>query len=107
VIGPLSYFSVFIDGVDRGELWAKQIKVFEVDPGDHELQLKQGVSTRSRVLTFTAASGQEVEFACSRLLSAVGLTGIHQATPDESAVMKHLAVPPPTPRNIAPPPEDT
>jgi hypothetical protein len=99
----LGYFSVFIDGVDRGELWAKQVKLFEVDLGSHQLQLKQGGVTRSRLLTFTAASGQIVEFACSRLLTAAGLTGLHEATASEGMRMKSLTVEQPTPRNLAPP----
>lgn len=56
LIGMSGYFHVLIDGIDRGELWPNQVKVFEVSPGHHEMQLKQGLGTRSSLLTFSARS---------------------------------------------------
>jgi hypothetical protein len=29
------YYSVLIDGIDVGEVWMRQSKVFDVTPGDH------------------------------------------------------------------------
>jgi hypothetical protein len=97
------YFHVLIDGIDRGELWSHQVKSFEVSPGQHEVQLKQGVATHSELLTFSADPKEVMEFACSRLLTAVGLTGLHPATTSESLRMQKFMVKPPTPRNLAAP----
>jgi hypothetical protein len=101
---------VLIDGVDRGELWPNQVKVFDVSSGQHEIQLRQGLATKSSALTFSTDSEQVAEFACSKLLTAVGLTGLHPATKEESVRMKKLIVAPPTPRNLGSPrdpPADT
>jgi len=103
LMGWTGFFHVLIDGVDRGELWPKQVGVFEVSPGDHRLELRRGVSTRSKVMEFSVKSGEVTEFACSRLATAVGLTGLHRATQDESDVMKNLVAPSPTPRDLSAP----
>jgi len=85
---------------DGGVLWSHQVKVFDVAPGQHSIQLKQGLMTQSRLLTFVAESGETLEFAYSRPLTVVGFTGLHPATSAESQKMQSLTVPPPTPRNV-------
>lgn len=101
VIGWSGYFNVLIDGVDRGELWPNQVKTLQVSPGQHDIQLRQGLATKSTVLTFSTDGEQVAEFACSRLLTAVGLTGLHPANKEESLRMQKLVVEPPAPRNLA------
>jgi hypothetical protein len=103
VIGWFGFFHVLIDGEDRGELWPKQVKTFDVSPGNHRLELRQHVVIRSWVMEFSLSSGEVVEFACSRLASGVGRTGLHPATPAESEVMKRLTAASPIPRDLSNP----
>jgi hypothetical protein len=103
VIGWSGYFHVLIDGVDRGELWPNQVKTLQVGTGQHDIQLRQGLATKSTVLTFSTNGEKVAEFACSRFLTAVGLTGLHSATKEESLRMQKIVVEPPTPRNLAAP----
>jgi hypothetical protein len=74
--------------------------VIDVAPGQHSLQLRQDPTTQSRLPTFVTESGHTSEFACSRLLTAVGFTGLHPAMSAESRKMRSLTVPSPTSRNL-------
>ena len=82
VIGDSGYFRVFLDGMDVGELWADQVRTFEVVPGQHQLRLMQFVVRRGSI-AFSVEEGQVMELACSRL-AVFGLLGLHPATPKES-----------------------
>jgi hypothetical protein len=83
--------------VDCGELWSKQVKVFEVSPGHHRLGLRQGFVIRSKVMDFSVQPGEVAEFACAQIATALGRTGLHPATPEESLAMRELVPPSPTP----------
>jgi hypothetical protein len=103
LIGALGYFSVIIDERDRGELWPNQVRTFNVHSGDHQIQLRQGVITKTSPLKFSVESQQRVDFACSRLRTVAGLVGLHPASPKESEKMQMLIPHPPEPRNLASP----
>lgn len=81
-IGDLGHFRVFLDGSDVGELWAGQVRTFELAPGEHQIRLTQFVIRRGSFV-FSVREGEGLELACSRL-AAFGLFGIHVATPKES-----------------------
>jgi hypothetical protein len=89
--------------VDCGELWSKQVKVFEVSPGHHRLGLRQGFVIRSKVMDFSVQPGEVAEFACAQIATALGRTGLHPATPEESLAMRELVPPSPTPRDLSTP----
>lgn len=88
VIGDSGYFRVFLDGMDVGELWADQVRTFEVVPGQHQLRLMQFVVRRGSI-AFSVEEGQVMELACSRL-AVFGLLGLHPATPKESQRIREL-----------------
>ena len=100
-IGWLPYFKVLIDGADRGDLWAKQVKVFEVEPGDHELRLKVGFVLRSRRRNFHVEVGQIAEFACWPQLLNIGPIALHAATERERRAMRDLVATGHPPTNLA------
>jgi hypothetical protein len=101
LVGDAGYFRVVIDGVEAGELWANQVRVFQIAPGDHRLWLKQYFFRSSQRLNFFVASGQEVDFTCSQL-AAFGLFGLHEATPKQRLKMQELD----KRRQDRPPPRD-
>jgi hypothetical protein len=100
LIGWGGCFRILVDGKQQGDLWPNQVKLVEIPAGSHQLQLKQDFLTRSGMVTFSVEPRQEVQFACSRLLTAVGFTSLHPATPEEIMKMRNLTPPPPTPRNL-------
>lgn len=102
IFGWGGYFNVIIDGVERGQLWSKQLSVFEVSPGRHRLQLKYGLISRSSRVEFEANAGEVIDFACSAWQTALGWTGLRSATAKDRTKMESIAAHPPPPRNISP-----
>jgi hypothetical protein len=88
-IGEGGVVSVFLDGSNVGAISPKQIKVYQVSPGEHSLSLHfLGGLRRSRKLHVPLADGEEKQFVC--LLNAFGWPSIRPATPDDVAAMEHL-----------------
>lgn len=102
------YFTVFIDGVERGELWGHQVRVFDVSPGMHDVQVGAGWGWfwRSRPLRFDVEVGQIADFACSPVQSFLGWGDLRPATEWDKARMQRLIASPPAPRNLATPEAD-
>lgn len=88
-IGEGGVVSVFLDGSKVGAISPKQIKVYQVSPGEHSLSLHflKGLR-RSRKLHVPLAEGEEKQFVC--LLNAFGWPSIRPATPNDVAAMERL-----------------
>jgi hypothetical protein len=88
-IGEGGVVSVFLDGSKVGAISPKQIKVYQVSPGEHSLSLHfLGGLRRSRQLHVPLAEGEEKQFAC--LLNAFGWPSIRPATPNDVPAMERL-----------------
>jgi hypothetical protein len=90
-------FSVFIDGVDRGEVWARQTKTFDVTPGEHEVRLKRGRLIRSNSIKVTVDSTKTMDVACSIRGDLVGWPELQLATQRQRDRMKKIVTTPPAP----------
>jgi hypothetical protein len=76
--------TLFLDGSKVGAISPKQIKVYQVSPGEHSLSLHfLGGLRRSRKLDVPLAEGEEKQFVC--LLNAFGWPSIRPATPQDVA----------------------
>jgi hypothetical protein len=85
--------SVFLDGSKMGAISPKQVKVYQVSPGEHSLSLHfLGGLRRSRKLSFPLAAGEEKQFVCS--LNTLVWPSIRPATPNDVAAMKRWEPPP-------------
>jgi hypothetical protein len=101
---------VFIDGHEVGDLWANQIKYFDVKPGTHTVQLRQYI-VRFNKLVVSTEGGQTVELACwsakwaflSKVLSWTPYPYLHGMTARERRRVERMAAKStsPTPRNLA------
>ncbi len=83
------HYDVRIDGRSVGEVWPKQVKVVDVDPGEHQIQLRfwPWMWTRKRV--FSVAPGEAVELACGAGWTWLpGLNDLHLATTEEKEQMR-------------------
>jgi hypothetical protein len=79
--------SVFLDGSKVGVIAPREIKVYQVSPGDHSLSLHfLGGLRRSRKLLVPLAEGEEKQFAGS--LNAFAWPSIRPATPEDVAAME-------------------
>jgi hypothetical protein len=89
VIGEGGVVSVFLDGSKVGAISPKQIKVYQVSPGEHSLSLHfLGGLRRSRKLHVPLVEGEEKRFVC--LLNAFGWPSIRPATPNDVAAMERM-----------------
>jgi hypothetical protein len=103
LLGQDRYLTVFIDRKERGELWTKQVRTFEVAPGLHEVQLGTGWGWlhRSETLSVEIGVGETADFACPRFWSSAGWARLRRATEKDLAAMTGLRVETPKPRNLA------
>lgn len=97
------YYRVLIDGVEVGELWNRQIKVFEVEPGIHEVQIKRWPLFGSNRLNLSMKESQTVELACpfwTGVPRLFGLPRIRLAKEHDKSRMRKLTENLVTPRNL-------
>ena len=88
-IGEGGVVSVFLDGSKVGAISPKQVKAYQVSPGEHSLSLHfLGGLRRSRKLHVPLAGGEEKQFVC--LLNAFGWPSIQPATVNDVAAMERL-----------------
>ena len=88
-IGEGGVVSVLLDGSKVGAISPKQIKVYQVSPGEHSLSLRfLGGLRRSRKLHVPLAEGEEKQLVC--LLNAFGWPSIRPATPNDVVAMERL-----------------
>ncbi len=99
-IGYSSSYRILIDGTEKGDLWPRQATEVSVRPGQHVIQLRQGLVTRSKALEFEAKPGEVIDFACSPLATLLGFTGLHRATANETKTIETFSSPAPVPRQI-------
>ena len=79
--------TVFLDGSKAGAISPKQIKVYQVSPGDHSLSIHfLGGLRRSRKLDVPLAEGEEKQFVC--FLNGWAWPSIRPATSEDVAVME-------------------
>lgn len=79
--------SVFLDGSKMGAISPKQIKVYQVSPGEHSLSLHfLGGLRRSRKLNVPLAEGEHKQFVC--FLNGMGWPCVRPATPKDVAAME-------------------
>ena len=84
--------TVFLDGSKAGAISPKQIKVYQVSPGEHSLSIHfLGGLRRSRKLHVPLAEGEEKQFVC--LLNGWGWPSIRPATPKDVAAMERWQSP--------------
>jgi len=102
IFSSYRYLIVAIDGTEVGELWPRQVKVFDVVPGLHRVQLRVPPLrwVRSREVEVTVNADDAVDFACWPNLLGTGPFGLHVATAKDKARMQRMIPTPPTPTDL-------
>jgi len=84
--------TVFLDGAKAGAIAPKQIKVYQVSPGEHSLAIHFLAGLRrSRKLHVPLAEGEEKQFVC--LLNGWAWPSIRPATPKDVTAMERWQSP--------------
>ena len=84
--------TVFLDGSNVGAISPRQVKVYQVSPGEHSLTIHfLGGLRRSRKLRVPLAEGEEKQFVC--LLNGMAWPSIRLATPNDVAAMERWQSP--------------
>jgi hypothetical protein len=79
--------TVFLDDSKAGVISPKQIRVYQVSPGEHSLSIHfLGGLRRSRKLHVPLAEGEEKQFVC--LLNGWAWPSIRPATPEDVVAME-------------------
>lgn len=102
--------TVLIDGYEVGEVWANQVKSFDVKPGKHSVRLRQLIVKSNEVLV-NVEDGATAQLAClsarriifSTFQKFTSIRFLHEMTPEEKADVDNWAASqptPPTPRNL-------
>lgn len=93
------HYGVIIDGIDIGDIWPGQVKVFDISPGDHTLQLRLlGPLRGSAKQSFSVAAGEQVVFECHTGWNF--FAQLRPATHKDREDMERATAQPPTPRDL-------
>jgi hypothetical protein len=98
-----AWYRVEIDGVEAGQLWAKQVRSFSVAAGEHEVRVGRLPFRVPDCLSVEVQSGEIVDLALgSEWAAALGRAEFHPATDKEKALIERLSsVTAPIPRNLS------
>jgi hypothetical protein len=76
-------FTVLLDGRPAGEIGVEQVKDFEVQQGEHRLQMRFLLLRRSKELRASLQEGETRLFVCSS--NGIGWPTLREASPEDVA----------------------
>lgn len=76
-------FTVVLDQHSAGKIGAEQVKVFNVDPGEHRLHVRLLQLRRSKQIGMFLKEGEERDFLCGS--NGIGWPTLREASPEEVA----------------------
>ena len=87
---PQSNFTVVLDDHPVGEIGKEQVKVFEVEPGEHRLCMRFVGLRRSQELRMSLKEGEERQFLCGT--SGMGWPTLREASPEDVAEIRGMSI---------------
>jgi hypothetical protein len=91
-------FTVILDQHSVGKIGNEQVRVFNVDPGEHRLRVRFVQLRRSTEMRMSLADGEERVFVCGS--NGIGWPTLREASPEEAAAIRRTSIgEPPKPRN--------
>jgi hypothetical protein len=79
-------FTVVLDHQAVGKIGNEQVKVFNVDPGEHRLRVQFVAVRRSREMRMSLKEGEEREFLCGS--NGFGWPTLREASPEDLAEIR-------------------
>jgi hypothetical protein len=99
---PQSNYTVVLDDHPVGKIGNEQVRVFEVEPGEHRLYMRFVGLRRSEELRMSLKEGEERQFLCGT--SGMGWPTLREASPEDAAQIRGTSISePPTPGDPASP----
>ena len=80
---PQSDYTVVLDDQPVGQIGKEQVRVFEVDPGEHRLHMRFIGLRRSKELRVSLKADEERQFICGS--SGMGWPTLREASPEDVA----------------------
>jgi hypothetical protein len=80
---PQSDYTVVLDDQPVGQIGKEQVRVFEVDPGEHRLHMRFIGLRRSEELRVSLKADEERQFICGS--SGMGWPTLREASPEDVA----------------------
>jgi hypothetical protein len=87
---PQSNFTVVLDDQPVGEIGKEQVKVFEVEPGEHRLHMRFVEVRKSNELGVSLAEGEERQFVCGA--NGIGWPTLREASPEDVAEIRRTSI---------------
>jgi hypothetical protein len=95
-------YTVVLDDHSAGKIGNDQVRVFEVEPGEHRLYMRFVGLRRSEELRMSLKEGEERQFLCGT--SGMGWPTLREASPEDAAQIWGTSISePPTPGDPASP----
>jgi len=94
-------YSVILDDHPAGKIGNEQVRVFEVEPGEHRLYMRFIGLRRSKELRVSLKKGEERQYICGT--SGMGWPTLRDASPEDTEILGTSISELPKPENPDPP----
>jgi hypothetical protein len=78
--------TVVLDGRPAGKIGSEQVRVFEVEPGEHRLHMRFVLLRRSPELQVSLTQDEERQFLCGT--NGLGWPTLREASPEDAAELR-------------------
>jgi hypothetical protein len=83
-------FTVLLDDHPVGKIASEQVRVFEVEPGEHRLRMRFVGLRRSEELRMSLKDGEERQFLCGA--NGIGWPTLREASPEDVAEIRGTSI---------------
>lgn len=83
-------FTVLLDDHHVGKIGTEQVKVFEVEPGEHRLRIRFVELRRSKELRMSLKDGEERQFLCGA--NGIGWPTLREASHEDVAEIRRTSI---------------
>ena len=87
---PHPNYTVVLDDHPVGKIGKEQVRVFEVEPGEHRLHMRFVGLRRSEELRMSLKEGEERQFLCGT--SGIGWPTLREASPEDVAEIRDTSI---------------
>lgn len=83
-------FTVLLDNHPAGKIGDGQVRVFDVDPGEHRLRMRFVMLRRSNEMLMSLGTEEERLFLCGT--NGIGWPTLREASPEEAIELRGMAI---------------
>jgi hypothetical protein len=83
-------YTVVLDHQSVGKIGNEQVRVFDVDPGEHRLQMRFVLLRRSKEMQMSLKEDEERAFICGT--NGIGWPTLREASPEDVAEIPETSV---------------